>query len=92
MVIKSLKRIFGRSHQGPASVSAEQAEVRLKALKGQLARNKSEAKRLFSEVEKSKHMSPEQKAAHRARLKELDREKDGLVKEMKAMQRRLPKK
>ena len=73
------------------SVSPEQAEMRLKALKGQLAKNKSEAKRLFSEVEKSKHMSAEQKAEHKARLKELDAEKSDLLKEMKAMQRRLPK-
>lgn len=73
-------------------MSAAQAEMRLKALKAQLAKNKSEAKRLFSENEKSKTTSAEKKAANKARLKELDREKSDLVKEMKAMQRRIPKK
>lgn len=73
------------------SVSPDQAEMRLKALKGQLSKNKSEAKRLFSEVEKSKSMDAAQKSAHKSRLKELDREKADIIKEMKAMQRRIPK-
>lgn len=90
LVIDKLRRMLGRGKEG-ASVSAEQAEMRLKALKGQLVKNKSEAKRLFSENEKTKTLSPEKKAANKARLKELDREKADIIKEMKAMQRRIPK-
>lgn len=92
MVLHRIKRLFGRGHEGPASVSPEEAELRLKGLKGRLARNKTESKRLFSEVQKAKHLAPETKAAHKARLKELETEKKEIVAEMKGLQRRLPKK
>ena len=91
MVIDRIKRIFG-GHQGPSSVSPEQAEIRLKALKGQIMKNKSEAKRLHSEVERAKHLSPEQKAQHKARLKELDNDRKDMLREMKGLHKRLPKK
>ena len=91
MVIDRIKRLFG-GHEGPSSVSPEQAEIRLKALKGRLTKNKGEAKRLTSEVNKAKHLSPEQKATHKARLKALEAEKKELVKEMKGLHKRLPKK
>ena len=91
MVFRAIKRLFA-GHEGPSAVSPEQAEIRLKALKGQLTRNKTEAKRLFTEVERAKHLSPDRKAAHKARLKELDAEKKTIVREMKALHRRLPKK
>lgn len=90
MVFDALRRMLSRGKEG-GSVSAEQAEMRLKALKAQLVKNKSEAKRLFSENQKSASISVERKAANKARLKELDREKADILKEMKAMQRRLPK-
>lgn len=92
MVFKAIRRIFGSSHEGPASVSPEQAEIRLKALKARLAKNKSEAKRRSSEVEKVKHLAPETKAEHKARLKALEDEKKEIVREMKALHKRLPKK
>ena len=92
VVLNALRRIFGKSHEGPAGVSPEQAEIRLKALKGQLTRNKSESKRLSSEVEKARHMTPEQKATHKARLKELETERKEYVREMKALHKRIPKK
>jgi hypothetical protein len=91
VVIRAIKRLFG-GHAGPSNVSPEQAEIRLKALKGQLTRNKTEAKRLFTEVERAKHLSPETKASHKARLKELEAEKKTIVREMKALHKRLPKK
>lgn len=92
MVLNALRRIFGKSHEGPAAVSPDQAEIRLKALKGQLTRNKSESKRLSSEVEKARHMSPEQKTAHKTRLRELEAERKDVVREMKALHKRIPKK
>lgn len=92
MVLHRIKRLFGRGHEGPAGVSPEEAEVRLKGLKGRLMKNKTEAKRLFSEVEKAKNLSPDVKASHKARLKELEREKKDILADMKSLQRRLPKK
>ena len=92
VVLHRIKRLFGRGHQGPASVSPEEAEVRLKGLKGRLMKNKTESKRLFSELERAKHLDPGQKAAHKARLKELDAEKKDILSDMKALQKRLPKK
>lgn len=92
MVLHRIKRLFGRGHEGPAGVSPEDAERQLKALKARLAKNKSESKRLFSEVEKSKHLDPDKKAEHKARLKALDVEKKEIVSQMKSLQRRLPKK
>lgn len=92
VVLHRIKRLFGRGHQGPAGVSPEEAEVRLKGLKGRLMKNKTESKRLFSEVEKAKSLAPEQKAAHKKRLKELEAEKKEILADMKALQRRLPKK
>lgn len=91
MVLHRLRRLFG-GHTGPASVSPEEAEIRLKALKGRLAKNKSEAKRLFSEVEKAKNLDPAVKAQHKARLKELDAEKKEILSDMKGLQKRLPRK
>ena len=91
-VFRSLKRLFGRSHEGPAGVSPEQAEIRLKSLKGRLAKNKSEAKRLYSENEKTKHLDPAKKAENKARLKALEDERDDILKEMKVLHKRLPKK
>lgn len=92
MVLNRIKRLFGGGHAGPAAVSPEQAESRLKGLKGRLMKNKSEAKRLFSETEKAKHISPEQKAEHKARLRELEAEKKEILRDMKGLQKRLPKK
>ena len=91
MVIDRLKRLFG-GHEGPSSVSPEQAEIRLKALKARLMKNKSEAKRLHSEVERAKHLSPDQKAEHKARLKELETERKEMLRDMKGLHKRLPKK
>ncbi|MFA5862493.1 MAG: hypothetical protein WDA16_12440 [Candidatus Thermoplasmatota archaeon] len=90
MVIRAIKRLFG-GNEGPG-MSPEQAELRLKALKGQLVRNKGEAKRLHTEVERAKHLSPEQKTAHKARLKELEAQRKPILKEMKSLHKRLPKK
>lgn len=92
MVLNAIRRIFGRSHEGPAAVSPEQADIRLKALKAKLAKNKSEAKRLSSQVEKSPLLKPETKAAHKARLAELEGERKDIVREMKILRKRLPKK
>lgn len=92
MVLDRIRRIFGRSHTGPATVSPEQAELRLKALKARLAKNKSEAKRLFSQTEKSPNVTPEKKAENKARLKQLETERKEYLAEMKALRRRLPKK
>lgn len=90
-VFRAIKRLFG-GHEGPANVSPEQAEIRLKALKARVAKNKSEAKRVYSELEKSKHVTPERKAEGKARLKELEVERKELLREMKGLHRRLPKK
>ena len=91
-VLKAIKRLFGSGHQGPAGVSPEQAEIRLKALKARLAKNKSEAKRVYSEIEKTKNLSPDRKAEGKARLKELETERKDIVREMKGLHKRLPKK
>jgi hypothetical protein len=90
-VFRVFKRLFGSGHEGPAAVSPEQAEIRLKALKAKLAKNKSEAKRVYSEIEKTKNLSPDRKAEGKARLKELEAERKDLVREMKALHKRLPK-
>ena len=91
MVFNSIKRLFGGG-SGPVGITPEQAEIRMKALKGQVMKNKGEAKRLHTEVERAKHLSPETKAAHKARLKELESERKGYIREMKALHKRLPKK
>lgn len=90
-MFRTLKRIFSRGHEGPAGVSPEQAEIRLKALKGRLSKNKGEAKRLYSEVEKTKNLSPERKAEAKARLKALEDERKEILREMKGLQKRVPK-
>lgn len=91
VVLDRIRRLFG-GHEGPSNVSPEQAEIRLKALKGQLQKNKGEAKRLHTEVERQKHLAPEQKASHKARLRELDAERKTILRQMKALHKRLPKK
>lgn len=91
VVIDRIKRLFG-GHQGPSNVSPEQAEIRLKGLKARLVKNKGETKRLSSEVNKAKHLSADQKAKHKSRLKELETERKDLLREMKALHKRLPKK
>lgn len=91
MVFNSIKRLFGGG-RGPVGVTPEQAEIRMKALRGQVTKNKGEAKRLYTEVERAKHLSPETKAAHKARLKELETERKAMLREMKALHKRLPKK
>jgi hypothetical protein len=91
VVIRAIKRLFG-GHEGPSSVSPEQAEIRLKGLKAKLVKNKSETKRLTSEVNKAKHLSADQKATHKARLKELETERKDLTREMKSLHKRIPKK
>lgn len=91
VVFRAIKRLFGGSHEGPAGISPEQAELRLKALKARLAKNKSEAKRVYSEVEKSKAMTPERRAEGKARLKELESDRKDILRDMKALHRRLPK-
>jgi hypothetical protein len=91
VVIRAIKRLFGGS-EGPAGMSPEQAEIRLKGLKAQLTKNKSEAKRLSSESNLAKNLSAEKKAANKARLKELESERKDVLREMKALQKRLPKK
>lgn len=73
-------------------MSPEQAEIRLKSLKGQLTKNKGEAKRLSSEVERAKHLEPATKAAHKTRLKVLESERKEILREMKGLHKRLPKK
>lgn len=90
-MFRAIKRLFGGSHEGPAGVSPEQAEIRLKALKARLAKNKGEAKRVYSEIEKSKTITPERKAEGKARLRELETERKDIVKEMKGLHKRLPK-
>lgn len=92
MVIRHIKRLFGKSHEGPAGVSPDQAELRLKALKARLAKNKSEAKRISSEVEKAKHLAPDKRAEHKARLRELETDRKEILAEMKGLHKRLPKK
>jgi len=89
--LDAITRLFG-GNRGPVGVTPEQAEIRLKALKGQLMKNKGEAKRLHTEVERAKHLSPEQKTAHKARLRKLESERKEMLREMKALHRRLPKK
>lgn len=90
VVFRALKRLFG-GHEGPANVSPEQAEIRLKALKGRLAKNKSDAKRLYSETEKTKNLSPERKAENKAKLKVLEDERSDILRDMKGLRKRLPK-
>lgn len=92
VVLNALKRIFGKSHEGPAAVSPAEAEIRLKALKAQLAKNKAEAKRLSSAVEKNPTLSAEQKASHKQRLRQLEADRKPIVAEMKVLHKRLPKK
>lgn len=92
MVLHRIKRLFGGGHAGPAAVSPEDAERQLKALKARLVKNKSEAKRLFSQTEKVKTLGAEQKAANKQRLRELESEKKDILRDMKALQKRLPKK
>jgi hypothetical protein len=91
VVFRAIKRLFGGAHEGPAGVSPEQAELRLKALKARLAKNKSEAKRVYSEIEKTKNLSPERKAEGKARLKELEAERKDILRDMKGLHKRLPK-
>jgi hypothetical protein len=90
VVFNAIKRLFGGDRA--VGVTPEQAEIRMKALKGQLMKNKGEAKRLYTEVERAKHLSPETKASHKARLKTLDSERKGILREMRSLQKRLPKK
>lgn len=90
VVLKAFKRMFSRSKEG-SSVSANEAELRLKALKARLAKNKSEAKRVYSELEKTKNLSADRKAEGKARLRALEAERKDIVSEMKGMRRRLPK-
>lgn len=92
MVVRAIKRLFGRSHEGPAIVSPEQAELRLKGLKGRVVKNKSETKRLTSELNLGRNVTVERKSAAKARLKVLDAERKELLREMKALHKRLPKK
>lgn len=92
MVFHAIKRLFGGSHEGPAGISPEQAELRLKALKARVAKNKSEAKRVYSEIEKTKNLTPERKAEGKARLKELETERKEMLRQMKGLHKRLPKK
>lgn len=73
-------------------MSPDQAEIRLKGLKGRLAKNKSEAKRLYSENEKTKHLDPAKKAENKTRLKALEDERNDILREMKTLHKRLPKK
>lgn len=91
VVFRAIRRIFGKSHEGPAAVSPDEAEIRLKALKGRLTKNKNEAKRVHTEIEKSRTMTPERKAEAKARLKELESERKEILAEMKSLHRRLPK-
>lgn len=91
VVFRAIKRLFGGSHEGPAGVSPEQAELRIKALKARLSKNKGEAKRVYSEMEHAKSMTPERKAEGKARLKELDHERKDILREMKGLHKRLPK-
>lgn len=91
VVIRAIKRLFGGS-EGPAGISPEQAEIRMKGLKAQLTKNKSEAKRLTSELNLAKNVGADRKAEAKARLKELEDERKGILKEMKSLQKRLPKK
>jgi hypothetical protein len=91
VVFDAIKRMFG-GDRGPVNVTPEQAEIRMKALRGKVMQNKSEAKRLHTEVERAKHLSPEQKATHKARLRELESERKGMLREMKSLHKRLPKK
>jgi hypothetical protein len=92
VVIRAIKRLFGKGHEGPAGMSPEQAEVRLKGLKAQLTKNKSETKRISSSLNLAKNITPDKKAEGKARLKELDVERKEILREMKALHRRLPKK
>ena len=92
MVVRALKRLFGGSHEGPAAVSPEQAELRLKGLKARVVKNKSEAKRISSSMNLARNVSAEKKAETKARLKELEAERKEMLKEMKALHKRLPKK
>ena len=92
MVLRAIKRFFGKSHEGPAGMSPEQAEIRLKGLKAQLVKNKSEAKRLSSTNELSKNLTADKKADGKARLKALDVERKEIVRDMKALHKRIPKK
>jgi Tfp pilus assembly protein PilN len=91
MVIRAIKRLFGGS-EGPAGLSPEQAEIRMKGLKAQLTKNKSEAKRLTSEVNLAKNVTAARKAEVKARVKELETDRKEIVRQMKALQKRLPKK
>ena len=92
MVLRALKRLFGGSHEGPAAVSPEQAELRLKGLKARVVKNKNEAKRLSSAVNLGKNVTADKKADTKTRLKELEAERKELLREMKALHKRLPKK
>jgi hypothetical protein len=91
MVIRAIKRLFGGS-EGPAGLSPEQAEIRMKGLKAQLTKNKSETKRLSSELNLAKNLTSDRKAEGKARLKELESERKDVLRQMKALQKRLPKK
>jgi hypothetical protein len=89
MVIRTIKRLLGKSDE--AKLSPEAAEMRLKALKAQLTKNKSEAKRLSSANNLAKNLSADKKAESKARLKELDVERKEIVRSMKAVAKRIPK-
>jgi len=92
VVIRAIRKLFGKSHEGPAGMSPDQAEIRLKGLKAQLTKNKSEAKRLTSDLNLSRNVTADKKAAGKTRLKELDNERKEILREMKALHKRLPKK
>ena len=92
MVVRAIKRLFGKSHEGPAAVSPEQAEIRLKGLKAKVTKNKSEVKRLTSEMNLARNSTPDRKAEVKTRLRELETERKEMLREMKTLHKRLPKK
>lgn len=69
------------------SMTASEAEVRLKATRAQLARIKGDLKRVASELQKKPNLSAERKAELKERLERLRDERVEVEVERKALRR-----
>lgn len=89
VLARLMKRLFYRPTLPPMTTS--EAEVRLKGVRAQLARNRGDSKRVASELQKKPNLTAQRKAELKARLEKLRDERVELKAELKAV-RRLTKK
>jgi molecular chaperone GrpE (heat shock protein) len=85
MLSRFVKRIFYRPRLPP--MTASEAEVRLKGVRAQLARNKGDSKRVASELQKKPNLTAERKRELKARLETLRDERVEIQAEVKAVRR-----